>query len=281
MPMALEHIETGSFTPESSPPIVGERLRVVSWNINRGSCFDRILDFLACAEADIVLLQECDSNTRRSGFRSIARELAQKLGMNFAFAVEFVELSQGSKDREAYHGQATLSRFKLLRPRILRLRNQSSFWAPRWYVPKHRWFQRRLGGRMSLVSEIVVHQTTIALYNLHLESRRTDDLRWSQLKEVLEDAERYGPDIPVIVGGDFNADITSEQFRAAIGGSQFRNPLASQKIRTITTPRRLSRRSDVIDFILLKGPVAEECARVHTSVSGSDHFPLSLVLQLR
>ncbi len=279
--MAFEHIETGSFAPELSHTEVADTLRVVSWNVNRGSCFDLIVEFLASTDADIVLLQECDSNAWRSGFRMVAREIAHHLNMNYIFGVEFVELSQGKHDQEAHHGQATLCRVKLSNQRILRLRNQSTFWAPRWYVPKVRAFQRRLGGRMAVVSEIVVNQTTLALYNLHLESRRSDDLRWRQLKEVLEDAERYGPDIPVIMGGDFNADITSEQFRAAIGGSQFRNPFASQKIRTITTPRPLSRRPDVIDFILLRGPVAEESARVHTSVSGSDHFPLSLVLQLR
>jgi len=278
--MALEHIETGSFAPELSPPGVTETITVVSWNINRGSCFEHIVDFLACTDAGVVLLQECDSNARRSGFRSIAREIAQKLRMNYAFAVEFVELSQGRKDREAHHGQAILSRFQLLHPRILRLRNQSSFWAPRWYIPKHRWFQRRLGGRMALVSEIVVNQATIALYNLHLESRRSDELRWRQLKEVLEDAAGYRPDVPVVVAGDFNTDITSEACRALIAGSQFRNPFSMRHVPTITTPRRMSRRSDVIDFILIRGSVAEECERVHTAISGSDHYPLSLTLRL-
>jgi endonuclease/exonuclease/phosphatase family metal-dependent hydrolase len=278
--MALEQIETGSFAPELSHAVVAETLRVISWNINRGSCFDLIVDFLASADADIVLLQECDSHAIRSGFRLIAREIAQKLNMNYAFGVEFVELSQGKGDREAHHGQATLCRVRLSKARILRLRNQSSFWAPRWYIPRVRAFQRRLGGRMALVSEIVVNRTILVLYNLHLESRRSDELRWRQLKEVLDDTEGYGPDVPVIIGGDFNADLTSETFRAAIAGSRFRNPFAAQKAPTIISPRRVSRRPDAIDFILLRGSVGEECARVHTSVSGSDHCPLSLALQL-
>lgn len=48
----------------------------------------------------------------------------------------------------------------------------------------------------------------LAVYNLHLESREGDDLRRSQLADVLNETLRYGLDVPVIVAGDFNFDVT-------------------------------------------------------------------------
>ena len=40
---------------------------------------------------------------------NIAREISQKLEMNYVFGREFQELTQGPRTSPAYHGQATLS----------------------------------------------------------------------------------------------------------------------------------------------------------------------------
>jgi hypothetical protein len=56
--------------------------------------------------------------------------------MNYAFGREFEELSQGSSGSPAYHGQATLSRWPLSNARLIRFREQSHFWRPRWYLPR-------------------------------------------------------------------------------------------------------------------------------------------------
>jgi hypothetical protein len=69
--------------------------------------------------------------------------------MNYAFGREFEELSQGSSGSPAYHGQATLSRWPLSNARLIRFREQSHFWRPRWYLPRSQPFYQHLGGRIA------------------------------------------------------------------------------------------------------------------------------------
>lgn len=277
--MQWEHIETGSFSTHESWPVSSETLRVVSWNINRGISFDLILAFLASMDADLILLQECDLNARRSGFRNVARELAQQLKMNYIFGTEFVELGQGNGKSTALHGQGTLSRLGLNNPRILRFRNQTNFWKPHWFLPSIAPLQRRLGGRVALVAEIVVNEQTLAIYNLHLESRNSDDLRRRQLCELLDDAQKYGADAPVVLAGDFNFDVTQGTVVPPLRATNVRNPFADCRAET-TMPHRASRRPRAIDWILIRGALRSEDPCVCASASGSDHFPLSLTLQL-
>ena len=113
--------------------------------------------------------------------------------MNYVFGREFEELTQGSRTSPAYHGQATLSRWRLKGSRLIRFRSQSGFWRPRWFLPRTEPFQERLGGRIALVTEVDVPGQVVIVYNLHLESRGNDDLRLSQLEEVLTDASTRTP----------------------------------------------------------------------------------------
>ena len=110
--------------------------RIVSWNIERGLQFPKILEFLRTIQADLLLLQEVDLNARRTRYRDIASELAHHLNLNYVFGMEFQELSEGTAARPAYHGMATLSPWPLSKARTIRFRDQSSFWKPRWYVPE-------------------------------------------------------------------------------------------------------------------------------------------------
>ena len=41
-------------------------IRVVDWNIDRGLKLEGIIDFLASANADLILLQEADLNAKRT-----------------------------------------------------------------------------------------------------------------------------------------------------------------------------------------------------------------------
>jgi endonuclease/exonuclease/phosphatase family metal-dependent hydrolase len=277
--MSMEHIETGSFAPQEASTHLPRRIRVVSWNIARGSRLDEITEFLADANADIILLQEVDKHARRTAFRNIAKHLSQKLRLNYVFGSEFQELAQGSRNAPAYHGQATLSPWPLNDSSVIRFRRQTSFWRTRRWIPQLPQFQRRLGGRMALLSHAMIGQRTLAIYNLHLESRGGDELRRSQLAEVLNDALQYGLDVPVIVAGDFNFDLTARCNGYVVGHRQFHNPFASLGLHT-TQSGWFARRS-VIDWILTRGPFTPMSPQVHGSVSASDHYPLSLTLELQ
>src|ERR1700741_3898628 len=161
---AMQEIESGNFAVPRAlwPP---DSVGVVSWNIDRGLQLRRVIEFLESAKADIILLQEADLNARRTHHINIAREIAQKLEMNYVFGREFQELTQGSKASPAYHGQAPLSRWPLSNPRVIRFQKQSHFWRPHWFLPEIAPFQERLGGRLTLVSQASIAGKTIVTYN--------------------------------------------------------------------------------------------------------------------
>src|SRR5262249_15662955 len=147
----MKEILTGDFTVGNRLPT--RTIRVVSWNIERGLQLATIIGVLSKLEADLIMLQETDLNARRTKGRNIAEEVARALGMGHVFGQQFQELIEGSAFSPAYIGQATLCRWPLLNARLIRFRQQSGFWQPRWWVPRFRPFQVRLGGRMALVTE--------------------------------------------------------------------------------------------------------------------------------
>ena len=274
----MQEIESGNFAvPRWSlgPP---ESVRVVDWNIDRGSKLRGVIEFLAAAKADIILVQEADLNARRTHHVNVAREIAQKLKMNYIFGREFQELTQGSKTSPAYHGQATLSRWPLSNSRIIPFQKQSSFWRPHWFLPEIAPFQERLGGRIALVSETNIAGKTIVTYNLHLESRGDDRLRCSQLDEALVDAIRYNSDTPILLTGDFNLDASSGPAATALSQAQFQDAFANHH--TPTTPSSFLEHGRAIDWIFARGPVRGYQPQVHRSVSASDHYPLSIDLTI-
>jgi endonuclease/exonuclease/phosphatase family metal-dependent hydrolase len=276
--MSLDQVETGSFAPQEGMSHEPRKIQVLSWNIARGCRLDEIAEFLGDANADLVLLQEVDKSARRTEYRNIAEHLAKRLRLNYAFGIEFHELAQGSRDAPAHHGQATLSRWPLCDSRVLRFCRQSTYWHPRWWIPSLPPFQRRLGGRMALLTHATIGETTLAVYNLHLESRGGDDLRRSQLAEVLNETLRYGLDVPVIVAGDFNFDV-AKPGNACVNQTGFQNPFADLGLRTAQA--HSFGRSNTIDWILTRGPIAPVSPKIDHSVSASDHYPLSLTLELR
>lgn len=155
---------------------IGPVLRVAFWNIERGLNFDLIKLALSDAEgfkraalhrwpldankqanieqqlrtladADIIALNEVDLGMKRTDYRDVARDLAQALGMNYVFGVEFVEVDRlddlglekvrledpalAQQMREdlkpdparylGLHGSAILSRYPIQNARIFRL----------------------------------------------------------------------------------------------------------------------------------------------------------------
>jgi endonuclease/exonuclease/phosphatase family metal-dependent hydrolase len=274
----MNDVLTGNFAPcrwQFWPP---QTIRVVNWNIDRGLRLPEITDFLASQQADLLTLQEADLNARRTHYLNVAEELARDLGMNYVFGREFEELTQGSRTSPAYHGQATLSRWRLKNPRVIRFRSQSGFWRPRWFLPHTAPFQERLGGRIALVTEVDVSGTVFAVYNLHLESRGNDDLRLSQLKEVLDDAARYVQPAPILLAGDLNFDISEGPTAALVQRTGFRNVLGQSHFHT-RPARSLFRNPRSIDWAMVSGPVEAKPGQVHATVNASDHYPISFTLR--
>ncbi len=277
--LTVPEIETGNFASPRWLLCPPSSVKVVCWNINRGLQLSRIIEFLGRCKADILLLQESDLNARRTHHFDIAREIAQKLQLNYIFGREFQELTQGTRHSPAYHGQATLSRWPLSNARILRFQQQSNFWQPHWFLPEIEPFQERRGGRLALVADASVGGKTIVTYNLHLESRGDDRLRRAQIEETLKDAQRYKAETAVLLAGDLNMEVSAGDVAKAIRSADFQDAFANQH--TPTTPNSFFTEGRVIDWIFSRGSLRSDTPQVHHSVSGSDHYPLSVTLNFR
>jgi endonuclease/exonuclease/phosphatase family metal-dependent hydrolase len=215
--------------------------------------------------------------TRRARNLNVAEEVARALEMNYVFGREFQELAESSHGSPAYTGQATLSRWPLCSPRLIRFQRQSDFWRPRWWIPNMPLFQERLGGRIALLTEVRIAGRRLAVYNLHLESWGDDQLRASQLREVLAGTMTVPPSTPVIVAGDMNFDTSQPFVAGLIEHSGLCDVIGPHSVPT--TPRRRPFHSGrAIDRALVRGPVRSEDITVHRSVEASDHYPLSFTL---
>jgi endonuclease/exonuclease/phosphatase family metal-dependent hydrolase len=276
--VATSEIIAENFAPARWLSWPRSSIRIVDWNIDRGLQLRSVITFLGDANADIFILQEVDVNARRTDRLNIAQEIARKLRLNYVFGREFVELTQGSNSSPAYHGQATLSPWKISRPRIVHFQQQSDFWKPRWYKPRLQTFQERLGGRIALVSEISIQGLSIVSYNLHLESRSNDELRIAQLNEVLQDARGYDSSQLIVVAGDLNLNASKSPIAAVLARSEFRDVVPTSRVAT-TPPRHVLETGRHIDWAFVRGPVQANAGRVHRSVRGSDHYPISFELR--
>ncbi len=97
------------------------KIRVLSYNIHRAIGIDRrfsperIVEILRAHDADIVLLQEVDEGAPRSRELKLAKELAEALDYPHYVMGHNVSLRKG------WYGNATLSRFPILRERNIDL----------------------------------------------------------------------------------------------------------------------------------------------------------------
>lgn len=250
-------------------------IRVLDWNIDRGVQFDEIARSIAEQRPAVALLQEVDWNATRSGRMDVAAMLARRLHLNYVFAPAFEELGQGSSTSPAWQGQATLSAFPVHNTRILRFARQTSFWEPRSWIPAHvPLLQRRVGGRIALISEIDVGGRTLVVYNLHLESRGLGYTRYAQLEETIADARRYDSGVPILLAGDLNTKYAASRFSGLLERAGFRDCLAGRGGRTHRIAFRL-------DWIFVRGPVGCDSAVVDHAARGSDHFALTSILDFR
>jgi endonuclease/exonuclease/phosphatase family metal-dependent hydrolase len=275
--METPDIITGNFAPPRWIVSAPKSLKIVDWNIERGQQLQGVTDFLGGVNADILILQEVDLNARRTHRLNIAETIARKLEMNYVFGREFQELVQGSRDSPAYHGQATLSKWPISKPRLIRFSRQSHFWQPHWFLPNIEPFQERIGGRIALVAHINVAGSKVVIYNLHLESRGNDALRISQLAEVLSDATCYNAECPVIVAGDLNMDASKAAVALQLARARFQDAMVSPRI-PATPARGLFEGRRRIDWAFIRGPLRASSGQVHGSVKASDHSPISFTL---
>jgi endonuclease/exonuclease/phosphatase family metal-dependent hydrolase len=202
---ALQEIELGGAGP------VHERtngpVRVAVWNVERLRHVETIAEMLSRQRPDITLLSEVDKGMARSGNRHCLAELAGKLGHQFAYGVEFVELglgdehegfaNSGQSNLVGFHGNAVTSAIRFHRPFIVRLEAEGGWFGPARGQP-------RIGGRMAIGAQIEFAGRRVTFVSVHLESHSNPDQRLKQTCHLLDMIEHYDAGAPLLIGGDFN-----------------------------------------------------------------------------
>ncbi len=183
-------------------------LRLAQWNIEKGKGFQRILEALRFDEivkwADVILLNEADVGMARSGNRHVARQLAEVLQMNLAFAPAHIELTSGTGDdlecagenSESLQGNAILSRYPILEAR--------NFPLPSCFEP-FEFPEKRYGGRSCVWARLQLDAGTLWVGCTHLEVRSTPSCRTQQMRHILESLPAESGE-PCVLGGDLNAN---------------------------------------------------------------------------
>jgi endonuclease/exonuclease/phosphatase family metal-dependent hydrolase len=206
----LDGVERGDRAPAAVPPsaTAGTRerrkLRAVAWNIQRGARLDDLRRGLAAppfADADLFLLSEVDVGLGRSGNRNVARELAEALGMSYAFGVSYLALTDdfgddaaGVENTLALSGAAIISRYPIGRVENIDLPAIRD---------KFHSSEKRLGKKRALLAEIALPDGPLVVAACHLDSNASPAQRARQLGGVLDSIDRSGV-ARALVGGDFN-----------------------------------------------------------------------------
>ena len=154
-------------------------LDVLMFNMERGVHLEELGDFLTtCPDVlpyDVILANELDDGCVRSAGKDTTAELAKRLGMNYVFGLEFIELVNG-EDPKGHHGNAIFSRWPIVRAKIVRLPEQYN-----WYFDR----QKRIGGRLAILAELDVAGTHVGVATIHLENRTHSEGRKAQLEAML------------------------------------------------------------------------------------------------
>jgi endonuclease/exonuclease/phosphatase family metal-dependent hydrolase len=133
---------------------------------------------------------------------------------------------------------------------------------------------------MALICEMALGARTLLIYNLHLESRGNDELRVRQFSEILTDFGRRPVEMPVLIAGDFNFDLSRGPAVSLMAGTGIHNPFASPSARR-TVANSTHGKPATIDWMLTRGALAARHPAIYESIAASDHFPLSLELSLK
>lgn len=204
----LGGVERGDFTRgrEAGKSNAGA-IRATAWNIERGQRLGGIARVLGehalMSGSDVLLLTELDYGMARSGNLHVTRELARSLGMSYAFAPCYINLSKGSglesgaegENGLALHGNALLSRWPILRAWSVALPNGKD---------KMKGREKRLGSQRAVVCDVEHPSGVLRAVSLHLDAHSSQRHRRRQMKVVLDFLETLQPRAPVLVGGDWN-----------------------------------------------------------------------------
>jgi endonuclease/exonuclease/phosphatase family metal-dependent hydrolase len=246
----------------------GRNVTVLVYNIHAGkdtarqNNLARVADLVRGTGADLVLLQEVDRNTERSGPQDQPAELARLTGYSVAFG-RTISFQGGD------YGIAVLSRWPIQRDTLIPL----TVTAPPGRTAEGR------EQRGVLLARVAAPGGPLAVLDTHLDHTGDDVWRVQEIAGVLRAAATVDArQVPVLVGGDLNALPESpihEQLRAA-GFRDVWPECGTGDPATFPMGTPVRR----IDYLYLAGSVRCLEARVLPS-DASDHRPLLVRLRVR
>jgi hypothetical protein len=180
-------------------------LRVIEFNAERGRWWLESAHLLR--DYDVIILNEMDIGMARSDQQHTTRLLANYLGMNYAWGLEFVELTNGNQDDRdvtagysndyGLHGNAFLTRCEISDPLIFRDK-VGLYFSNKQIGLNAGGLEKRLGGRMGMFGRIVVNGKSLVIGSVH-------KIGGSQ-KEIYN----YIGSSPAIVAGDQNPQFCGQ-----------------------------------------------------------------------
>ncbi|MEE8348651.1 MAG: endonuclease/exonuclease/phosphatase family protein [Acidobacteriota bacterium] len=191
----------------SEVPVTGSSIRATAWNIERGTHLEPIIEILRghslIGGSDIHLLTELDLGMVRSHNRDVAREIGESLGMNYAFAPCYIALNKGSgledqvpgENRQALHGNALFSRYPLRDAHSIALPNGKDLMRGK---------EKRLGSQTVVMATVDHPLGSFRAVCTHLDAQSSQQHRGRQMKIVLDHLKTLSPQLPVLLGGDWN-----------------------------------------------------------------------------
>ena len=196
-------------------------IKALAWNIERGNIFEGIVDALKnhdqLKDKDVLLLTELDYGMARSGNRFVAREIAERLKLNYAFAPVYIALQKGSgvesesegENTKSIHGLATFSKWPMKNVHAIPLPNgKDKMWGK----------EKRLGYLRALIADIEHPAGEFRAVTVHLDAHCSRAHRQLQMKIILDHLDTLPPS-PTLIGGDWNTTtFNAQSARRAILG---------------------------------------------------------------
>lgn len=236
-------------------------IKVMTYNIHHANPpsrdslidMDAIVRVIQAQDPDLLLLQEVDQGTQRSGGIDQAAVIAKRLSMHYFFA-KAIDYDGGA------YGQAVLSKFPIDSARVAQLPAVPDFTGEQ---------------RIMAVATIALNDDQqVLLVSTHLDAQKVEENRVLQahaLKSFAMEAK-----LPILLAGDFNAVETSaplqilqEVFHKTCTGCAFTIPVINPK--------------KAIDFILFdkKSNWTLLSHQVVNETYASDHLPVVSVVELK
>lgn len=255
-------LEVGGDVKADRAPVAPSELKIVSFNIRYrgGDDLKQLIKLLKddseIGGAHVIGLQEVDRNKRRTGNVNTARQLADALGMHYAWAAP----PDTDGDGEEETGCALLSVFPLTDVARILLTHEG---------PDGR-------RRVAVGATVRVGTQAVRVYSVHAETRMPVEKKVEHWRAVLDDLRLHADSTGAIILGDFNTikgkDVKAARRLFEQEGFSAPHPDGQKTWKTFVIKLKL-------DWLWLRGLEARSSG-IDKKVELSDHWPLWATVRL-